>query len=111
MKKGRKYSLQAVLWNLSLSILRIESNAKAIGTPIEIVNGRVRVVGELAANERKIEQVLWRLGVKRVDVAYGDTVLDIPLLEHAEHPIAVYPDKLLMEAAIKRGWEILGAER
>ena len=67
--------------------------AQAIGTPTEIVNGHLRAVGELAANEKKIEQVLSRLSVDRVDVAYGDTILDVPLLEHADHPVAVYlPD-------------------
>src|SRR5258707_13875339 len=69
--------------------------AQVIGTPTEIVNGRLRTVGELVANEKKIEQVLSRLAVERVDVAYGDTVMDIPLLEHAVHPVAVYPDKKL----------------
>ncbi len=39
--------------------------AQSIGTPVEIVNGRVRMVGELMANEKKIEQVLSRLGVDR----------------------------------------------
>ena len=82
--------------------------AQAIGTPVEIVNGRLKMVGELVASEKKIEQVLSRLGVKRVDVAYGDTVLDIPLLEHADHPVAVYPDKKLKAVALERGWEIIG---
>lgn len=82
--------------------------ARVIGTPVEIVNGRVRMVGELAADERKIEQVLSRLGVERVDVAYGDTWMDIPLLEHADHPVAVYPDKRLKSVAMERGWEIVG---
>jgi len=82
--------------------------AKAIGTPIEIVNGRVKMIGSLAANEKKIEQVLSRLGVDRVDMAYGDTALDIPLLEHADHPVAVYPDKKLKAIALERGWEIMG---
>jgi len=82
--------------------------AQGIGTPVEIVNGRVRMVGELLANEKKIEQVLSRLGVERVDVAYGDTVMDIPLLEHADRPVAVYPDEKLKAAALERGWEILG---
>ena len=54
--------------------------AQVIGTPVEIVNGRLKMVGELVASEKKIEQVLNRLGVQRVDVAYGDTVMDIPLL-------------------------------
>ncbi|MHB8777077.1 MAG: HAD family hydrolase [Anaerolineales bacterium] len=82
--------------------------AQAIGTPVEIVNGRVRMVTELMANEKKIEQVLSRLGVDRVDVAYGDTILDVPLLEHAEHPVAVYPDVKLKIIALERGWEVIG---
>jgi phosphoserine phosphatase len=82
--------------------------AQVIGTPVEIVNGRVKMVGELMANEKKIEQVLTRLSVDRVDVAYGDTILDIPLLEHANHPVAVYPDAKLKIVAVDRGWEIIG---
>ena len=82
--------------------------AQVIGTPVEIVDGRVRMVGELVASERKIEQVLDRLGTARVDMAYGDTWMDIPLLEHANHPVAVYPDAKLMAVAQARGWEILG---
>ncbi|NJC95303.1 MAG: hypothetical protein FIB03_03020 [Anaerolineae bacterium] len=82
--------------------------ADVIGTPVEIVDRRVRMVGELVADERKIEQVLSRLGVDRVDFAYGDTVLDIPLLEHADRPVAVYPDRKLKEVALERGWEVVG---
>ncbi|MBI5950663.1 MAG: haloacid dehalogenase-like hydrolase [Chloroflexi bacterium] len=82
--------------------------AQAIGTPVEIVGGRVRMVGKLMANEKKIEQVLSRLGVDRVDVAYGDTILDVPLLEHSDHPVAVYPEAKLKAVALQRGWEIIG---
>ena len=82
--------------------------AQVIGTPVEIVNGRVRMAGELVADEKKIERVLTHLGVDRVDVAYGDTVLDVPLLEHAHHPVAVYPDAKLKAVAMQRGWEIMG---
>jgi len=82
--------------------------AQAIGSPVEFVDGRVRFAGELVADEKKIEQVLSRLGVERVDFAYGDTVLDIPLLEHADHPVAVYPDLMLRAAAKERRWEIIG---
>lgn len=83
--------------------------AQTIGTPVEYSNGRVRVVGNLVAQERKIEQVLSRLGVDRVNFAYGDTTQDIPLLEYADHPVAVYPDEKLQAAALARGWEILGS--
>jgi len=82
--------------------------AEVIGTPIEIVNGRLRMIGGLVANEKKIEQVLSRLGVDKVDVAYGDTILDVPMLEKADHPVAVYPDEKLKKIAQDRGWEILG---
>jgi len=81
---------------------------KYIGTPTQIVNGKVKLASELVASEKKIEQVLSRLAIDCVDVAYGDTVLDIPLLEHADHPVAVYPDKKLKAVALMRGWEIIG---
>jgi phosphoserine phosphatase len=84
--------------------------AQTIGSPVEYVNGRVRVAGSLVAQERKIEQVLTRLRVQRIDVAYGDTAQDLPLLEHAEHPVAVYPDEALKAAALERGWEIFGLD-
>jgi phosphoserine phosphatase len=83
--------------------------AQTIGTPVEYRDGQVRVAGDLVAQERKIEQVLNRLQVDRVDFAYGDTEQDIPLLEHAEHPVAVYPDEKLQAVALERGWEILGS--
>lgn len=82
--------------------------AQAIGTPVEFVDGRVRIAGDLVAGEKKIERVLARLGVGRVDYAYGDSVMDIPLLEHADHPVAVYPDATLRALAQERGWEIIG---
>ena len=82
--------------------------AQTIGTPVEYKNGRVQLEGELTASEKKIEQVLSRLGIDRVDFAYGDTIMDVPLLEHANHPVAVYPDEKLKEYASRRGWEILG---
>jgi phosphoserine phosphatase len=83
--------------------------AQTIGTPVEYSDGHVRVAGDLVAQERKIEQVLNRLNVERVDFAYGDTEQDVPLLEHAEHPVAVYPDEKLKAVALARGWEVLGS--
>lgn len=82
--------------------------AQTIGTPLTYNNGQVRLDGGLVASEKKIEQVLSRLGVDRVDFAYGDTAMDVPLLEHASHPVAVYPDEKLKSIALERGWEIIG---
>ena len=83
--------------------------AQAIGTPVEFADGRVRIATELVASEKKIKQVLSRVGVERIDFAFGDTILDVPLLEHAEHPVAVYPDDKLRTVAEEHGWEIMGA--
>jgi phosphoserine phosphatase len=80
----------------------------AIGTQVIIENGRARLATALISSERKINEVLSRLNVTRVDYAYGDTAMDIPLLEHATHPIAVYPDRRLYSVARERGWQILG---
>lgn len=82
--------------------------AQVSGTPVEIKDGRLRMVGELVSNEKKIEQVLSRLGVDKIDFAYGDTSLDVPLLEHADHPVAVYPDAKLKKVAMEKNWEIIG---
>jgi phosphoserine phosphatase len=79
-----------------------------IGTAVEYKEGHVQVAGNLVAQERKIEEVLSRLRVDRIDFAYGDTEQDIPLLEHADHPVAVYPDQKLKKHALECGWEILG---
>jgi len=83
-------------------------DAQMIGTPVEYEDGCVRIAGDLTAAERKIEKVLNRLTVERVDYAYGDTMQDVPLLEHAEHPVAVYPDEKLRATAQERGWKIIG---
>ena len=82
--------------------------AEVSGTPVQIRNGRLEMVGELAASEKKIELILNRLGVKRVDFAYGDTMMDVPMLDHADHPVAVYPDAKLKQHALEKGWEIIG---
>ncbi len=82
--------------------------AQTIGTPVAYGNGHVHIAGELTAQARKIERVLSHLSVERLDFAYGDTAQDVPLLEHAGHPVAVYPDEKLKAIALERGWEILG---
>lgn len=82
--------------------------AQAIGTPVQFSSGRASLATGLVASEQKIQEVLRRLDVSRLDYAYGDTYMDIPLLENAEHPVAVYPDPLLFQTAQARGWEIFG---
>ncbi len=80
---------------------------QAIGSPVMIDDGKVHLKDGLVKSERKIEEVLTRLNVDKVDYAYGDTFMDIPMLENAVHPVAVYPDERLHKTAIANGWEII----
>lgn len=81
--------------------------ARAIGSPIQLVDGQLRFETKLVTRELKIQRVLSSLGISQVDVAYGDTEADIPLLENAKSAVAVYPDKILRSLAEERGWEII----
>lgn len=107
-EEGAQVHIASSLFEPFIAPFAQRIGAQVIGTPVKIINGKVKMVGELVADEKKIEQVLSRLSVDRVDVAYGDTILDIPLLEHADHPVAVYPDSKLRAIAQERGWEIFG---
>lgn len=81
--------------------------AHAIGTPVAFAQGRAMMPDGLVASEGKIAAALERLGVARVDAAYGDTYMDIPMLENAVHAVAVYPDRRLARLARERGWEVI----
>ena len=107
-KNGAQVYLASSVHQPGVEAFAKRIGVQAIGTPVEFVDGRVRMATELVASEKKIEQVLSRLGVERVDFAYGDSVLDIPLLEHAYHPVAAYPEDKLRAVARERGWEIIG---
>lgn len=107
-EKGAQVYIASSVYQPGVEAFAKHIGAQAIGTPIEFVDGRVRIATELVASKNKIEQVLSRLGVDRVDFAYGDSALDIPLLEHADHPVAVYPEDKLRTVAKERGWEIIG---
>ena len=107
-KDGAQVYIASSIIEPTVQVFARRIGAGVIATPIEIKNGRLTVPNGLAAENEKIRLVLDRLGVERVDVAYGDTWQDIPLLENAEKAVAVYPDRGLRSAALEHGWEILG---
>ncbi len=107
-KNGAQVYIASSVYQPAVEVFSKRIGAQAIGTPVEFVDGGVQIATDLVASEKKIEQVLSCLGVDRVDFAYGDSALDIPLLEHADHPVAVYPENKLRAIAKERGWEIIG---
>lgn len=107
-KEGAQVTIASSAYEPIVKAFADRIGAQAIGSPIQLVEGRLRFTAKLVTREQKIQRVLSSLGISRIDVAYGDTEADIPLLENANTPVAVYPDKMLRSIAEQRGWEIIG---
>jgi HAD superfamily hydrolase (TIGR01490 family) len=75
------------------------------------------ITGEIAGTpsfrEGKVERVRQWLGARGLDwndatiTFYSDSRNDLPLLEKADHPVAVNPDPALRQIARQRGWRVL----
>ena len=96
------------MWQPTVAHFAAHIGAKGLGTEIKFENGRMSLTEPIAHGQDKLNKIKKRLGVERVDVAYGDTSADIPMLEMADRPVAVYPDAVLKSVALERGWEIFG---
>jgi HAD superfamily hydrolase (TIGR01490 family) len=89
---------------------KIESS---IGTPTEIKNNVYtgNLAGEPTFKEGKVRAVeKWCLQNNLKvgnSIFYSDSINDLPMFEVCGKPIAVNPDKLLNEIAIKRSYEII----
>lgn len=72
-----------------------------------------RVVGKAVEGEEKVNCVqrfgdeMFGKGNWELTYAYADHYSDIPLLEKAQHPVAVTPSPALSRHAKKMGWDIL----
>lgn len=108
IKDGAQVYIASSVYEPTVVAFASRIGIHGIGTPLGIAGGRVHFAESLVADGQKAEKVLSQLGVDKLDVAYGDTWADIPLLEQADRPIAVYPDEVLLATAVERGWEILG---
>lgn len=108
VQAGDEVHIATGMWQPTVAHFAAHIGASALGTEIEFVNGRMKLKEPIAHGPDKLAKIKARLGVERVDVAYGDTSADIPMLEMADHAVAVYPDAALKEVALARGWEIFG---
>ena len=89
---------------------------EAIGTPLAM-NGigegarfSGRLAGPVNTGLAKLERLRAALGGVAPDVAYGDTLADLPMLELSQAAVAVHPDAELRKAAVARGWRVLLTE-
>lgn len=59
-----------------------------------------------------IEQLATREGIDlNQSYAYSDSASDLPMLRAVGHPVAVNPDRELLEVARREGWEVLRFDR
>ena len=85
----------------------------SIGTPVEIKNNIFtgNLSGEPTFKQGKVNAVkVWcsENNLKISDsIFYSDSINDLPMFEVCGQPIAVNPDKLLKDIAIKRSYEII----
>ncbi|WP_299425759.1 haloacid dehalogenase-like hydrolase [uncultured Meiothermus sp.] len=82
----------------------------ALGTPLEMVNGVFtgRTLGPVRSGQLKADQLGQFLDGQPLHAAYGDTLPDLPMLELAQSPVAVYPDARLRQLAVERNWRVIG---
>jgi len=84
-----------------------------ICTQVEMVHNLPtgELIGIPAYQEGKVQNLAIWLAENGLSLegswAYSDSLNDIPLLEKAEHPVAVTPDAALRKYAMLKGWRIM----
>lgn len=83
-------------------------NAEAIGSPLEVVNGKLtgRLAGQINVGAQKVSS-LNAVGITSLEAAFGDTLADSLMLERARTPVVIPTDSKLEKLALERGWRIL----
>lgn len=112
--QGSQIVLVSVLFEEGIRKICEHLNADgAIGTRLEIVNGKVtgKILGDACIGPRKLNflrQYLAAQGISLQDcAAYADSYYDdAPMLAIVGMPVAVYPDENLHLTAIEQQWAI-----
>jgi HAD superfamily hydrolase (TIGR01490 family) len=84
-----------------------------VGTTSEVVDGRYtgRLEGPFCYREGKADIMRAMADEHGWDLAssyaYSDSISDLPMLEAVGHPVAINPERELLELAQERGWEII----
>lgn len=80
-------------------------------TELEVANGFIsgRVLRPMYGKFKKKEVDKMLINREEFEVwAYSDHISDLPVLDTADHPTAVYPSRQLKQIALNRRWPIIG---
>lgn len=106
---GRFVVILSGMFQPMLDLFAAKMGVKGVGTAVSFVDGQFtgEIVGQLNVGVQKAATLQALLDGGQLLAAYGDTYRDIPMLEMAQEPVAVYPDDRLRQTAVSRGWRIL----
>lgn len=106
---GLRVVLVSATYQPVLDAFAAKLQVEAVGTPLETAQGALtgRTLGGINSGRNKPMRLADTLHLSHLEVAYGDTAADIPLLELSRTPVAVCPDRGLRAHAERHGWRVL----
>jgi HAD superfamily phosphoserine phosphatase-like hydrolase len=109
--EGARLILVSGTYQPVLEAFAARLNTEAIGSPLEIINGKLtgRLAGPINVGAQKVSS-LKAHGITKLEAAFGDTLPDSVMLEMAQKPIVIPTDAKLEKLALERGWRILRTE-
>lgn len=110
-RAGHAVVLCSGVYQPVLEALAARLGAQAIGTPLEVRDGRLtgELAGAVCTGHAKAQRLCEHLQGKTLFAAYGDTLADVPMLKLARNAVAVYPEASLAREAEVRGWRLFGS--
>jgi HAD superfamily phosphoserine phosphatase-like hydrolase len=106
--EGARLILVSGTYQPVLEAFAARLNAESIGSPLEVVNGKLigRLAGPINVGIQKVSSLKAR-GITKLEAAFGDTLSDSAMLEMARKPVVIPTDPKLEKLALERGWRIL----
>jgi phosphatidylglycerophosphatase C len=107
---GARVILASGTYQPVLEVVARRFGFEALGTRLEVVDGKLTgKVADISVGAVKKAQLEAALFGQQLDVAYGDTMPDVPMLEFAKSALVVRGNDVALESlAHKRGWQLLG---
>jgi HAD superfamily phosphoserine phosphatase-like hydrolase len=108
-QSGARVVLASGTYQPVLEVVAGRFDFEALGTRLEVVGGKLTgKVATISVGEEKKRQLEAALLGQQLDVAYGDTMPDVPMLELAKSALVVRGADTTLEAlARKNAWHLL----
>ncbi len=106
---GRFVVILSGMFQPMLDLFAAKIGVNGVGTAVSFVDGHFtgEIIGQLNVGTQKAAALQALMNGGQLLAAYGDTHRDIPMLEMAQEPVAVYPDDRLRQTAVSRGWRMI----